>query len=324
MALTTAATIVTWMTVDVTVTAFPMPLSASGPMLPRTKTTSAASGIATIAARVARIADSVRAMKPRWTVERAARPHQGEVRAPPFEEHPGDQHDRVPRQHGELDRQEGDPAVADEDGSLHLAQGGGQDRRHPRWAAAGRGAGSCREAVDAFAQLTDLIRREPAEVGDGPPLERDRPVGFQAEQVLAIDDERATRREASGGRRPVEFERRLEPIRVRRVRTPDAGQDDTHPCPGAQAALEVHGVADLEAERGRRTLGQRRADVAGQRAVPAAVDEGRMVPDRLERGQLDQDRGIVAGRIRRRERTPSERPGRSRRRWEAASVRVRS
>ena len=33
-------------------------------------------------------------------------------------------------------------------------------------------------------------------------------------------------------------------------------------CPGAQAALEVHGVADLEAERGRRTLGQRRADVA--------------------------------------------------------------
>ena len=69
MALTIAATTVTWMTVDVTVTALPMPLSASGPMVPRTKTTRAASGMATMAASVARIADSVRAMKARWTVE---------------------------------------------------------------------------------------------------------------------------------------------------------------------------------------------------------------------------------------------------------------
>ena len=69
IALTMAATIVTLMTVDVTVTALPMPLSASGPTLPRMNTTSAARGTATMAATIASIADSVRAMKARCVVE---------------------------------------------------------------------------------------------------------------------------------------------------------------------------------------------------------------------------------------------------------------
>ena len=66
--------------------------------------------------------------------------------------------------------------------------------------------------------------------------------------------------------------------------------------PGPEPALEIDRVADLEAQGGGGTLRQGRADVAGEGHLPGAIDEGRVVLDGFEGGELDEHGRVVAGR----------------------------
>ena len=218
-----AATIVTLMTVDVTVTALPMPLSASGPTLPRIEHDQRRQGNRDDGGddrEDRRLGQGHEGEVRRGS---AARSHEREVRSPTLEQHARHQHDRVAGEDSELDRQQRDPAVTDEDRPFDFPERRREHGRDPRGSPTDRRAGPTGKTSDALAEVADLVRREAPQIRHRPPFERERPIRGRRQERIAAHDERAPRREPPRRLGPVQLERRRQPVRIGPIGDPDPG-----------------------------------------------------------------------------------------------------
>ncbi len=227
---------------------------------------------------------------------RAARPQQRDLDPPPLDQHPGDEEDRVAGEDRELDRQQQHAAPADERPPVDLAEDVRQRRfdaqrpaRQPVVAEPGV------ERQEVGPERVQPTHPQAVDVGDRPPLQVDLPAGDAPHEVLLVDDEGPGRRERAAGLDAVELERAREPVGVGRVRLPDPDDLQLVGRGRVVAADERDRVADVQAERGRRALGQRGLDGSRAGGRPRAVDERRVVRDAAVARDPD-ERGLV-GRV---------------------------